>query len=445
MLDRRTSVTKGEKETLSKILIIEVLRLLRTSSKFQDKEPLSRSFEILKFAGIDDRPYIPLEHRAKYNLKLSLVSGLLLDLIINKPEIIVLMITNLYENHLNLLKKGKTSANKRFNSFLAQVIKFLIFRGPTFVSHRIIGNNIGNFIFEVCESLLHRNTSDLIKTVERHGSTIMKTLLKDYDSFKAYMEFLGVYSHVLETLNEIYILSFGGHSTILSEPEYVLKVLEFYKKYYEKLYSELQQWQGLFVQNISADTTTENILYIPKPRKESNFAFAFTFYYLMIKTIEWIAKASFRIRGVIAIRSDDRKKERELKLKSNLDKLIIDYLLDTYVHFCENILLEPWCKGSKGESIYSYFVVPSTPARRTVGAILLEKTYELIHKDPHFDFIYSMISKYGNKYRYADCEQKIYRIVTCRGIIEPWIHYLRGDADIVLKTLIENQQNENNR
>jgi len=440
-------MTEDEKKTICKLLIAEVFRLLKTSLKFQDKEPLSHSFEILKFAGIDDRSYVPLEHRVKYNLKLSIVSSLLLDLIINKPEIIVLMVTDLYENHLNLIKEGKIGANKRFNSFLAQVIKLLIFRGPTFVSHRLIGNNIGNFIFEVCESLLQKNTNDLIKTVEKHGSIIMKTLLKDYDSFQAYTEFLGVYSHALETLNEIYILSFGSYSTILSEPEYVIRILEFYKKYYEKLYSELQWWQKLFIQNISADITTteKNALHTTKPRKESNFAFAFTFYYLMTKTIECIAKASFRIRGAIAIRSDDRKKERELKLKSNLDKLIIDYLLDTYVHFCENILLEPWRKGSGGEGIYRYFVLPSTPARKIIGSILLEKTYELIHKDPHFDFIYSMISEYGNKYHYADCEQKIYRIVTCRGIIEQWMHYLRGDADIVLKTIIENQQNENNR
>jgi len=444
MLDQGIKMTKEERETLRKILTTEVFRLLTTSLKFQNKNPYS--YNILKFAGIYDECYTPWKQRVRYNLKLSLVSGLLLDLIVNKPEIIVSMVADLYKNHLNLLKEGKIDANKRFNSYLAKTIKFLVFRGPTFAAYRLIDNNIGNFIYEVCESLLQKNTNDLIKTVEKYSSILIEMLLKDFDSFEAYMEFLRVYSCVLEALNEIYILSIGSYETILLKPEHVLKILEFYKKYYEKLYSELQLWQKLFDQNVNNDTTViENTPYISKPRKESNFAFAFTIYYLITKTIECVAKASLEIRVAVSIRTNDTKEKRELKLKSNLDKLIIDYLLDTYVHFCENILLEPWCKGSKGESIYRYFVLPSTPARRTVGAILLEKTYELIHKDPHFDFIYSMISKYGNKYRYADCEQKIYRIVTCRGIIEPWIHYLRGDADIVLKTLIENQQNENNR
>ena len=444
MLDQGIKVTKEEKETLRKILTTEVLRLLTTSLKFQDKSPYS--YNILKFAGIYDECYTPWKQRVRYNLKLSLVSGLLLDLIVNKPEIIVSMVADLYENHLNLLKEGKIDANKRFNSYLAKTIKFLVFRGPTFAAYRLIDNNIGNFIYEVCESLLQKNTNDLIKTVEKYSNIVIEMLLKDFDSFEAYMEFLRVYSCVLEALNEIYILSIGSYETILLKPEHVLKILEFYKKYYEKLYSELQLWQKLFDQNVNNDTTViENTPYISKPRKESNFAFAFTIYYLITKTIECVAKASLEIRMAVGIRTNDTKEKRELKLKSNLDKLIIDYLVDTYVHFCENVLLEPWREGSKGEGIYRYFVLPSTPARKTVGSILLEKTYELIHKDPHFDHIYSMISIYGSKYHYADCESKIYRIVRCRGIIEPWIHYLRGDADIVLKTLIENQQNENNR
>jgi len=155
MLDQGIKMTKEERETLRKILTTEVFRLLTTSLKFQNKNPYS--YNILKFAGIYDECYTPWKQRVRYNLKLSLVSGLLLDLIVNKPEIIVSMVADLYKNHLNLLKEGKIDANKRFNSYLAKTIKFLVFRGPTFAAYRLIDNNIGNFIYEVCESLLQKN------------------------------------------------------------------------------------------------------------------------------------------------------------------------------------------------------------------------------------------------------------------------------------------------
>jgi hypothetical protein len=436
MLDQGIKVTKEEKETLRKILTTEVLRLLTTSLKFQDKSPYS--YNILKFAGIYDECYTPWKQRVRYNLKLSLVSGLLLDLIVNKPEIIVSMVADLYENHLNLLKEGKIDANKRFNSYLAKTIKFLVFRGPTFAAYRLIDNNIGNFIYEVCESLLQKNTNDLIKTVEKYSNIVIEMLLKDFDSFEAYMEFLRVYSCVLEALNEIYILSIGSYETILLKPEHVLKILEFYKKYYEKLYSELQLWQKLFDQNVNNDTTViENTPYISKPRKESNFAFAFTIYYLITKTIECVAKASLEIRMAVGIRTNDTKEKRELKLKSNLDKLIIDYLVDTYVHFCENVLLEPWREGSKGEGIYRYFVLPSTPARKTVAATLLEPTYKLIHKELEFDLLYNSITKNNPNNPYKEYKQKIYEIVTCKSIIDRWIDCLFHNNNLIWEAKFE--------
>jgi hypothetical protein len=403
-------MTEVEKEASRKILTKEALRLLGISLKFQD-EGLSNEF--LKIATVRLWPK-SRKQRFKHLLKSSLVSGLLLDLIVNKPEIIVLIITDLYENHLNLLKEGKISANKRFNSFLAQNIKSLSLRGLADIFKYVIDTNVGYFIFRVCESLLWKNTNDLIETVEKHSPIIGK-LSKDFDSFKAYMEFLNVYSCVLEVISEIRVRWSEYEEFMFA---YVLRILEFYEMYYKKLYSELQWWQRLFLRNL----ITNNTEYTLTPKKEQGFAFTFTIYYLMIKTIECIAKISAKINAKISMYSHGGEKSREVKLR----KLVIDYLLYTYVHFCENILLEPWNKGSKGEGICRYFVLPSTYAHRTEAATLLKQTYKLIHKNLEFDLLYKTVSGSDPSKYYTEYKQKIYRIAECKSIIKRWVNYLRG-------------------
>jgi hypothetical protein len=229
------------------------------------------------------------------------------------------------------------------------------------------------------------------------------------------MEFLNVYSCVLEVLNEIRV-----RWSIYEELMYahVLRILEFYKIYYGKLYSELQWWQRLFLRN----PITNNTEYILTPQKKSSFAFTFTIYYLMMKTIECVAKTSAKINAEIPIYGFGGEDDTEVKLR----KLVIDYLLDTYVHFCENVLLEPWNKGSKGESICRYFASPSTYYHRTVAVNLLKPTYKLIHKNLEFDLLYKTVSGSDPSAYYKGYEQKIYRIAACKSIIKRWINYLRG-------------------
>ena len=399
-----------EREVIYKLLTKEALRLLKISLDFQDK---GLSNEFLKTATVRLWPK-SRKQRSKHLLKSSLVSGLLLDLIVNKPEIIVLMITDLYENYLNLLKEGKISAGERFSSFLAQNIKSLSLRGLADVFKNVINTNVGHFIFKVCESLLYKNTDDLIQTVKEH-SPIVGKLLDDFDSFKAYVEFLNVYSCVLEVLNEIRV-----EWSIYREFMYActLRMLEFYKIYYEKLYSELQWWQRLFLRNPITNGTEYTFI----PQKKSSFAFTFTIYYLMVKTIECIAKTSAKINAKIPIYGFGSENDIEVKLR----KLVIDYLLDTYVHFCENVLLEPWNKGSKGEGIYHYFAFPSTYYYRTVAIDLLKPTYKLIHKNLEFDLLYKTVSGSKPSAYYKGYEQKIYRIAGCKSIIKRWVNYLRG-------------------
>jgi len=414
-----------EREAIYKLLTTEAFRLLKISLDFQDKKP---SYKFLKIASGFPWPNFP-KQRVKHVKKSFLVSGLLLDLIVNKPEIIVLIITNLYENHLNLVKENKISTNKKFHSFLAQNIKNSSTIGLAYVSYGIINTNVDNFVFKVCESLIQKDTNRLIETVEEHSPMIRK-LLKDFDSFKAYMEFLNVYSCTLEALNEIYLLQGQNYMTMSSKPEYVIKILEFYKKYYEKLYSELQLWQKFHVRN-----PANNAPYVLIPRKELSFAFTFTIYYLMTKTIECVTKASAQINALMPIRGNDSDKEIETKLK--LRKAIIDYLFDTYVHFCENVLLEPWREGSGGEGIYRYFVLPSTPARRTVAATLLEPTYKLIHKELEFDLLYNSITKNNPNNPYKEYKQKIYEIVTCKSIIDRWIDCLFHNNNLIWEAKFE--------
>ena len=416
-----------EREAIYKLLATEALRLLKISLEFQDKKP---SYEFLKIASIGPRWISSRKQHMKRIEKSFLVCSLLLDLIVNKPEIIVFMITNLYENHLNLVKERKISTNKKFHSFLAQNIKSSSIRSLDYVSYYTIDTNVGNFIFKVCESLLSKNTHVLIQTVKEHSQMIEK-LSEDFDSFKAYMEFLNVYSCVIEALYEIYLSGGQNYMIMSSKPEYVIKILEFYKKYYEKLYSELRLWHETFIRN----PITNNTMYTLTPRKKQSFAFTFTIYYLMIKTIECIVRASAKINALMPIRGNDSDKEIETKLK--LRKSIIDYLFDTYVHFCENVLLEPWREGSVGEGIYRYFVLPSTPARKTVAATLLEPTYKLIHKELEFDLLYNAITKNNPDNPYKEYKQKIYEIVTCKSIIDRWIDCLFHNNNLIWEAKFE--------
>jgi len=421
------AAAEEEKEAIYKLLTKEALRLLKISLEFQNKKPPDKFF---KTTGIYLWPN-SRKQCIKHVEKSFLVSGLLLDLIINKPKIIVLIVTNLYENHLSLLKENKIGANKRFNSFLAQNIKSLSLRTLADVSYYVINTNASNFIFKVCESLLQKDINRLIETVEEHSPMIGK-LLKDFDSFKAYMEFLNVYSCALEALNEIYVEWDENWRTMLEKAEYMLKILEFYKKYYEKLYSELELWQRLFVRN----PITNNIIYTLAPKKEQGFAFTFTVYYLMVKTIECIAKTSAKINAVPPIYGGDKIKEIQTKLK----KSIINYLFNIYTHFCENILLKPWHEGSKGEGIYRYFVLTSTPAYATVAATLLEQTYKLIHNNLEFDLLYKTFSEDDLNNPYKRCKQKIYRIVRCKSIVRRWIkHLCKYKSDKILGTKFEKQ------
>ena len=419
------TATEETKEAIYKLLTKEALRLLKISLDFQDKKP---SYKFFENTGIYLWPN-SRKQCIKHIEKSFLVSGLLLDLIINKPKIIVLIITNLYENHLNLVKENKTSANKRFNSFLAQNIKNLSLRSLTDVSYYVINTNASNFIFKVCESLLQKDTTRLIEIVNEHSPMVGK-LLKDFDSFKAYMEFLNIYSCALEALNEIYVEWNENWRTMLQKAEYILKILKFYKKYYEKLYSELELWQGLFVRNPITNRAVSTLA----PKKEEGFAFTFTIYYLMTKTIECIAKTLAKINAVTPIYGGDRVKEIQTKLK----KSIINYLFDTYTHFCENILLKPWCEGSRGEGIYRYVVLASTPAYTNVAATLLEQTYKLIHNNLEFDLLYKTFSEDDLNNPYKKCKQKIYRIVRCKCIIRRWIkHLCSHKIDKILGTKFE--------
>jgi len=428
-------MTEDEKKTICKLLAIETLGLLRTSLVFQDKNPYYHN--ISKFSGISYR-YNSYKLYIKHLKKLSLVSGLLLDLIVNKPEIIISMIANLYENHLNLLKEGKISADKRFSSFLAQNIKVLLSKNITFLASRsLISTDVNNFIFEVCESLLQKNTDDLIKIVEKQSIIIIKMLLEDEDVFKAYVEFLDIYSFILEVIDQIHISLVSGREIVSPKgSQYVQRTLEFYRKFYKKLYSELELWQKLFKQNTF--TVIENIKYIPKLREELNFAFAFTIYYLMVKTIECIARTSAMIIEVTTVNSDDR--DKEINIKTQLKKLIIDCLLDTYMHFCENVLLDPWCKDSVGNGIYRCFSSTHIPSYRTVAATLLEQAYKSIHKDLEFDLLYQTIWGKTPDNLYKDYKLEIFRIVRCKSIIKKWVRsYLCHDNKAIWETNFEKE------
>jgi hypothetical protein len=415
-----------EKEALCEILTTEALRLLRINLEFQDKE-LSLD-EICKFTGIRLLPNYPVRHRLNFIKKSFLVYGLLLDLIVNKPEIIISIVTNLYENYLNLLKENKISANKKFDSFLAQNIRSLLLRNRVLSYYFLAGSNVGDFIFKVCKTLLQKNINDLVKIVEKHGKMI-GTLRRDQDSFKAYIQFLDIYSCVLEAPINMYVLSTDVRSLVFSKFQYLQEILKFYRKYYMKLYSEFLSWQK-FIENNNNKTDVRNV---GEYKKELNFASAFTIYYLMVKTIECIAKGLSKIKTVADTCIDERQKEKEIKLR--LKKLIVDYTFNTYTHFCEKVLSKIW--SSDWVVIYHHFAFSGKSFSRTVVATLLEETYRLVHKDLEFDLLYHTTLK-GNEHTYCNkCKPKIFRIVRCKSIIERWVVYLHGYDDMIWKTKFE--------
>jgi len=398
-----------EKEAICKLLATEALSLLRTSLEFQDKIPLPH--KILKFSGL--RLWSSsAKQRFNHLLKSSLVSGLLLDLIVNKPEIIVFIITNLYENYLNSLKKNEIHEKSRFHSYLDESIKLLLLENPKLLSYLLVNTSVGKFIFKVCKSILRKNTNDLIETVEKHGTMIGK-FLKDFNSFKAYMKFLDVYSCVLEAPVEIFILSNGGNRVVFSNFKYFQKILEFYRKYYKKLYLELELRQ-------KSPARRENIT---EYEKELDFAFVFTIYYLMVKTIECVAKAFSKIKQLTPIYDNDKEEEKQIKLK--LNKLIVDYLFHTYTHFCENILIKAWFRDNI--SFYDYSRFTSVSSIRTMIGSLLGQTYKLTHRDLEFYLLRHTISRKGIEHTYCNkCKSKIFRIARCKSMVEDWVNNLCG-------------------
>ena len=400
---------KEEKEVICKLLATEALSLLRTSLEFQDKIPLPH--KILKFSGL--RLWSSsAKQRFNHLLKSSLVSGLLLDLIVNKPEIIVFIITNLYENYLNSLKKNEIHEKSRFHSYLDESIKLLLLENPKLLSYLLVNTSVGKFIFKVCKSILRKNTNDLIETVEKHGTMIGK-FLKDFNSFKAYMKFLDVYSCVLEAPVEIFILSNGGNRVVFSNFKYFQKILEFYRKYYKKLYLELELRQ-------KSPARRENIT---EYEKELDFAFVFTIYYLMVKTIECVAKAFSKIKQLTPIYDNDKEEEKQIKLK--LNKLIVDYLFHTYTHFCENILIKAWFRDNI--SFYDYSRFTSVSSIRTMIGSLLGQTYKLTHRDLEFYLLRHTISRKGIEHTYCNkCKSKIFRIARCKSMVEDWVNNLCG-------------------
>jgi len=398
-----------EKEAICKLLATEALSLLRTSLEFQDKIPLPH--KILKFSGL--RLWSSsAKQRFNHLLKSSLVSGLLLDLIVNKPEIIALIITNLYENHLNLLKKNEIHEKSRFQSYLDESIKLLLLENPKLLSYLLVNTSVGKFIFKVCKSILRKNTNDLIETVEKHGTMIGK-FLKDSNSFKAYMKFLDVYSCILEAPVEIFILSNGGNRVVFSNFKYFQKILEFYRKYYKKLYLELELRQKPLAKREG----------ITEYEKELEFASVFTIYYLMIKTIECVAKAFSKIKQLTPIYDNDKEEEKQIKLK--LNKLIVDYLFHTYTHFCENILIKAWFRDNI--SFYDYSRFTSVSSIRTMIGSLLGQTYKLTHRDLEFYLLRHTISRKGIEHTYCNkCKSKIFRIARCKSMVEDWVNNLCG-------------------
>jgi len=398
-----------EKEAICKLLATEALSLLRTSLEFQDKIPFPH--EILKFSGL--RLWSSsAKQRFNHLLKSSLVSGLLLDLIVNKPEIIVFIITNLYENYLNSLKKNEIHEKSRFHSYLDESIKLLLLENPKLLSYLLVNTSVGKFIFKVCKSILRKNTNDLIETVEKHGTMIGK-FLKDFNSFKAYMKFLDVYSCVLEAPVEIFILSNGGNRVVFSNFKYFQKILEFYRKYYKKLYLELELRQKPLAKREG----------ITEYEKELEFASVFTIYYLMIKTIECVAKAFSKIKQLTPIYDNDKEEEKQIKLK--LNKLIVDYLFHTYTHFCENILIKAWFRDNI--SFYDYSRFTSVSSIRTMIGSLLGQTYKLTHRDLEFYLLRHTISRKGIEHTYCNkCKSKIFRIARCKSMVEDWVNNLCG-------------------